>query len=62
MADERAVEALAGGDGVHDGDTPTKLAIDALNRWMYDLGDEEHELRAQLRQAKTELESKAPAG
>ena len=61
MSDERAVGALADGDGVHDGDSPTKLAIDALDRWIYDLGDEEHDLRAQLRKAKSELQAKAPA-
>jgi hypothetical protein len=53
--DEGAVEALADGDGVHDGDSPLKLAVDALDHWMYDLGDEEHDLRAQLRKAKQDL-------
>jgi K(+)-stimulated pyrophosphate-energized sodium pump len=42
---------------VNAGDLPMKLAIDALDRWIYDLGDEEHDLRRQLRQAKTDLET-----
>ena len=53
--DEGGVESAAISDAVHDGDPPLKLAVDALDRWMYDLGEEEHELRAQLRQAKQEL-------
>src|SRR2546430_1906237 len=59
--DEGAVEALADGDGVHDGDSPLKLAVDALDHWIYDLGDEEHDLRTQLRKAKVELESEVKA-
>jgi K(+)-stimulated pyrophosphate-energized sodium pump len=55
--DESAVEGLVPDNGVHDGDPPIKLAADAIDRWIYDLGDEEHELRAQLRQAKKELAS-----
>jgi hypothetical protein len=55
--DEGAVEALVPEDGVGP-DTPTeKIALEALDRWIYDLGDEEHELRQQLRKAKTELEA-----
>jgi K(+)-stimulated pyrophosphate-energized sodium pump len=44
------------GEGVHEGDGSVKLAIDALDRWIYDLGDEEHELRKQLREAKAQLQ------
>jgi K(+)-stimulated pyrophosphate-energized sodium pump len=55
--DEGAVEALVPEDGVGP-DTPSeKIALEALDRWIYDLGDEEHELRQQLRQAKTDLEA-----
>jgi K(+)-stimulated pyrophosphate-energized sodium pump len=43
------------GTGVDDGDTSIKLAVDALDRWIYDLGDEEAHLRAQLREAKAQL-------
>jgi K(+)-stimulated pyrophosphate-energized sodium pump len=42
---------------VHGDDTPTKLAIDALDRWIYDLNDDEHELIEQLRAAKSRLAS-----
>jgi hypothetical protein len=42
-------------DGVDPGDGPDKLAVDALERWILDLGDEEHDLRAQLRAAKDSL-------
>ena len=48
----------AGTHTVNDGDSPTKLAIDALDRWIYDLGDEDHDLRKQLRDAKAELGKK----
>jgi K(+)-stimulated pyrophosphate-energized sodium pump len=58
--DEGALEAIADGDGVHDGDSPLKLAVDALDHWIYDLGDEEHDLRAQLRKAKQDLLSGSP--
>jgi hypothetical protein len=32
-----------------------KLAIDALDRWIIDLGDEDADLRRQLREAKSQL-------
>jgi K(+)-stimulated pyrophosphate-energized sodium pump len=50
-------EVAAVGGGVSPGDSPDKLALDALDRWIYDLGDEDHELRAQLRAAKESLSS-----
>jgi hypothetical protein len=53
------VYAAASGTGVSDGDSPLKLAADALDRWIYDLGDEEHDLRKQLRDAKAQLESQS---
>jgi K(+)-stimulated pyrophosphate-energized sodium pump len=60
---EGALPVAGLSDAVHAGDGPMKLAVDALDRWIYDLGDEEHELRAQLRKAKTSLEStQAPTG
>ncbi len=48
-------EVAATGGGVEPGDSPDKLALDALDRWIYDLGDEDHDLRAQLRAAKESL-------
>jgi K(+)-stimulated pyrophosphate-energized sodium pump len=47
----------AAGPGVSDGDSSVKLAVDAIDRWIFDLGDEEHELRAQLREAKSQLQT-----
>jgi K(+)-stimulated pyrophosphate-energized sodium pump len=44
--------------GVSPGDAPDKLAIDALDRWIFDLGDEDGDLRRQLREAKASLESR----
>jgi K(+)-stimulated pyrophosphate-energized sodium pump len=43
--------------GVSPGDAPQKLAVDALDRWIFDLGDEDGDLRRQLREAKASLES-----
>jgi hypothetical protein len=40
---------------VRPGDPPQKLAIDALDRWIIDLGDDEADLRAKLRNAKERL-------
>ncbi len=54
---EQALAPVAEGDAVHDGDTPVQLAIDALDRWIMDLGEEEASLRRQLRAAKESLES-----
>jgi K(+)-stimulated pyrophosphate-energized sodium pump len=48
------------GTGVADDDSAQKLALDALDRWIYDLGDEDHDLRAQLREAKESLSSTSP--
>jgi hypothetical protein len=42
---------------VHPGDGPVKVAIDAIDRWIFDLGDEDHDLRSQLREAKTALQN-----
>jgi hypothetical protein len=58
---EGPMPSLAGQHGVQPGDGPIKLAVDALERWIYDLGDEEHELRTQLRQAKASLQAAAEA-
>jgi K(+)-stimulated pyrophosphate-energized sodium pump len=54
-------EAAAGlaPTGVSPGDAPDKLARDALDRWIFDLGDEDGDLRRQLREAKSSLESRA---
>ena len=62
---KRSAEAMdAGVDGpagaaapatVADGDSPKKLASDALDRWIMDLGDEDAALRAQFRDAKSQL-------
>ena len=56
-----ASAAAVGTHAVKDGDPPAKLAIDALDRWIVDLGDEDADLRKQLRQAKTALESDVSA-
>jgi K(+)-stimulated pyrophosphate-energized sodium pump len=53
------VAAPATANAVSAGDEPVKLAIDALDRWIYDLGDEEASLRRQLRAAKADLEGAA---
>jgi len=42
-------------DGISQGDSPQKLAADALDRWIMDLGDEDADLRKQLREAKDQL-------
>ena len=42
---------------VQDGDAPLKLAVDALDRWIYDLGDDDADLRRQLRDARSHLQS-----
>jgi K(+)-stimulated pyrophosphate-energized sodium pump len=55
--DEAQVEALVPDNGVGPDDPPERIALEALDRWIYDLGDEEHELRQQLRKAKVELEA-----
>jgi len=36
--------------------SPGQLALDALDRWIYDLGDEDADLRRQLRDARESLE------
>jgi K(+)-stimulated pyrophosphate-energized sodium pump len=51
------VFAAATQHAVGSGDAPVKLALDALDRWIYDLGDEDADLRRQLREAKAELET-----
>jgi K(+)-stimulated pyrophosphate-energized sodium pump len=56
-SDEAAVEALVPDDGIGSDDPAAKIALEALDRWIYDLGDEEHDLRTQLRKAKGDLES-----
>ena len=56
-----AVEAVDGGavaraaQPVPEGAAPDQLALDALDRWIVDLGDDEADLRAQLRQARERL-------
>jgi K(+)-stimulated pyrophosphate-energized sodium pump len=50
-----SVAAAADQHGVTPGETPTQLAIDAIDRWIFDLGDEEADLRTQLREAKAQL-------
>jgi K(+)-stimulated pyrophosphate-energized sodium pump len=49
------------GHAVAPGDPPTKLAVDALDRWILDLGDDDADLRRQLREAKDRLVSEGPA-
>jgi K(+)-stimulated pyrophosphate-energized sodium pump len=50
-----AVATAAPSEGVSSGDSPQKLAADALDRWIMDLGDEDADLRKQLREAKDQL-------
>ncbi|HET9770510.1 MAG TPA: sodium-translocating pyrophosphatase, partial [Acidimicrobiia bacterium] len=50
-----AAASAAPTDGVADSDSPKKLAADAIDRWIMDLGDEDADLRAQLRDAKSQL-------
>src|SRR5438445_619227 len=59
--DEDAVEAMVPDDGIGPDDPPERIALEALDRWIYDLGDEEHELRQQLRKAKIGLEAELKA-
>jgi len=59
--DEGPVEALVPEEGVGPDDPAEKIALEALDRWIYDLGDEEHELRAELRRAKADLEAELKA-
>jgi len=58
--DDAAGPALgaATGHAVAEGDRPEKLALDALDRWIMDLGDEDADLRAQLRDAKAALQQR----
>ena len=58
-ADSETAAAAASSDGhaVSNGDDPRKLAVDALDRWIYDLGDADAELVSQLRDAKSQLSS-----
>jgi len=60
-SDEAQVEALVPENGIGPDDPPEKIALEALDRWIYDLGDEEHELRQQLRKAKGGLEAELKA-
>ena len=52
---EFAAASAEGAHAVSPGDAPSKLAVDALDRWIMDLGDEDADLRAQLRDAKSKL-------
>jgi len=47
------------GQTVHADDPPVQLAVEALDRWILDLGDEEADLRRQLRQAQATLQGPA---
>ena len=53
MADGGEVTAAA--RGVMPGEPPLELAVQAIDRWMEDLGNEEADLRQQLREAKQHL-------
>ncbi|MGQ0520676.1 MAG: sodium-translocating pyrophosphatase [Actinomycetota bacterium] len=56
--------APAGSHEISGGERPLDLAVRALDRWIFDLGDEEADLRAQLRNAKSALgpEVSGPGG
>jgi hypothetical protein len=51
----RSAAGLEEEEGVHDGEGADSLALKALDRWIYDLGDEDAALRKQLRAAKKQL-------
>ncbi|HEX9968617.1 MAG TPA: sodium-translocating pyrophosphatase [Acidimicrobiales bacterium] len=55
--DDGTSTAAVGAHAVAPGDSPHKLALDALDRWIVDLGDEDADLRKQLREAKSALEA-----
>jgi len=50
-------EVTAAATAVTGGEAPQQLAVAALDRWIVDLGDEDADLRAQLRDAKSQLQS-----
>ncbi|MGH9182569.1 MAG: sodium-translocating pyrophosphatase [Acidimicrobiales bacterium] len=56
------VSQPAPGHAVNAGDPPAKLAIDALDRWIGDLGDDDADLRSQLRGAKASLQTDSGDG
>jgi len=49
-------EVTAAATAVTPGQAPQELAVAALDRWIVDLGDEDADLRAQLRDAKSQLQ------
>jgi K(+)-stimulated pyrophosphate-energized sodium pump len=59
--DDGTSTAAASVHAVSPGDPPHKLAVDALDRWIMDLGDEDGDLRKQLREAKSALEADVTA-
>ncbi|HEX2038854.1 MAG TPA: sodium-translocating pyrophosphatase [Acidimicrobiales bacterium] len=59
--DDAGAGATAAVHAVSDGDPPMKLAIDAIDRWIVDLGDEDADLRKQLREAKSALQADVPS-
>ena len=52
-----AVEALENGGDVMNG-SPDETLKAAIDRWIFDLGHEEHELRDRLIQVRRQLEEK----
>jgi K(+)-stimulated pyrophosphate-energized sodium pump len=54
-AESRAAAGLEEEEGVHEGEAPESLALKAIDRWIVDLGDEDADLRKQLRSAKRKL-------
>ncbi len=54
-AESREAAGLEAEEGVHDGEAADSLALKAIDRWMNDLGDEDADLRRQLRTAKRQL-------
>ena len=60
MGADEVIGAAAAVDGTHaitPGAAPQKIAVEAIDRWIFDLGDEDADLRAQLREAKSQLTS-----
>jgi len=50
-------EVTAAATAVTGSEAPQQLAVAAIDRWIVDLGDEDADLRAQLRDAKSQLQS-----
>ena len=57
MSESPGSAVAAAAQPVSPGDPPQRLAVAAIDRWMVDLGDEDGDLRTQLKEAKESLQS-----